>query len=104
MKLTWNIPLPGTGSGIPRSIRSHQFPCRPLDSDPALRPLRNLRLAIVSSPLLLHQAETDLNHENLNIDRNGEGSKDTVKIPLLAQEGDFHVISFLLVSNISITF
>lgn len=48
----------GTRSRVPRPVRNHKRTRRPMDHHPACRSRCHLRMAALSSPCLLHQAET----------------------------------------------
>lgn len=50
----------GTRSRVQRSIRNHQRASRSMDTGTTSRPGHHLRLAIVTSEILLHQAEVDV--------------------------------------------
>jgi hypothetical protein len=50
----------GARSRIPRPVRKHQRPRRPLVAHAACHPRHHLRMAAITSPRLFHQAEADL--------------------------------------------
>jgi hypothetical protein len=58
--------MAGARSRIPRPVRTHERPRRPVDTHPARRPRRHLRMAAVASACVLHQTEahvTSIYHE-----------------------------------------
>lgn len=60
------INLLGARGRVPRSVRVHKRPCRPLDHHPAHRLGDHLHLATVTPPILLHQAKVDLKRNTLS--------------------------------------